>query len=100
MVIGYGSASGPDGSQLAASKAISHQYFDADREQSDIEFLVSIEARPGCLKLREVVRAMDVIRDAFPFCTLILGAFRNPMLDDDFNVTVVAPATPSGQHSA
>lgn len=99
MVIGHGSASGPDGSQFAASRAISHQFFDADREQSDIEFLVSIEARPGCLKLREVNRAMGVIRDAFPFCILIVGAFRNPLLNEDFNVTVVAPAAPSAMHS-
>jgi len=93
MVIGYGSASGPDASQLAAFKAIAHQGFDADWEQSDIEFLVSMEARPGCLKFREVNRAIGVIRDAFPFCTLIFGAFRNPVLDDDFSVTVVAPET-------
>lgn len=91
MVIGYGSAVGSNCSQLAAYQAISHPLFDADRERSDIEFLVSIEARPECLKFRDIYRAMCIIRDAFPYCVLIVGAFRNPSLNDDFLVTIVAP---------
>lgn len=94
MVVGYGSANGPDSSQLSAYRAISHPLFDADRERSDIEVLVSIEAGPERLKLREVNRVLDVIRDACPYCIQIFGAFRNPLLNDDFRITVVAPEAP------
>ena len=91
MVIGHGSANGPDGARLAAYRAISHPLFDPDRERPEYEVLVSIEAGPDRLKLREVNRVLGVIRDACPHCIQIVGALRNPLLKDDFQVTVVAP---------
>lgn len=91
MVIGHGSANGPDGARLAAYRAVSHSLFDPDRERSDCEVLVSIEAGPDRLKLREVNRVLGVIRDACPYCIQVVGALRNPLLKDDFQVTVVAP---------
>lgn len=93
-VVGYGSANGPDSSQLSAFRAISDPFFDADRERSDIKILVSIESRPDRLKLREVNRVLGVIRDVCPYCVPVFGAFRNPRLIDDFRVTVVAPQAP------
>lgn len=93
-VVGYGSANGPDSSQFSAFRAISHPFFDVDREQSDIKILVSIEARPDRLKLREVNRVLGVIRDVRPYCVPVFGALCNPRLIDDFRVTVVAPQAP------
>lgn len=94
MVVGYGSANGSDSAQLAAHRAISHFLFDADRERSDIEVLVFIEAGPGCLKMREINRVLGVIGDVLPYCIPVFGALPNPLLNDDFHVTVVAPEAP------
>ena len=91
MVLGYGSANGPDGALLAAYRAVSHPLFDADRERSDIAVLVSIEAGPEHLKLREVNRVLQVIREACPYCIQIVGVHRDPLLKGDVHVTVIAP---------
>lgn len=94
MVVGYGSANGADSAQLSAHRAISHFLFDADRERSDIEVLVFIEAGPRRLKMREINRVLGVISDALPYCIPVFGALPNPLLNDDFHVTVVAPEAP------
>lgn len=94
IVVGYGSANGSDSAQLAAYRAISHFLFDADRERSDIEVLAFIEAGPGRMKMREINRVLGVISDALPYCISVCGAIPNPLLDDDFHVTVVAPEAP------
>lgn len=94
MVVGYGSANGSDSAQLAANRAISQLLFDADRERSDIEVLAFIEAGPGRLKMREINRVLSVISDALPYCIPVFGALANPLLNDDFHVTVVVPEAP------
>lgn len=94
MVVGYGSANGSDSAQLAAYRAISHFLFDVDRERSDIEVLAFIEAGPDRLTMREINRVLGVISDALPHCIPVCGALPNPLLNDDFHVTVVAPGAP------
>lgn len=101
MVVGYGSASGAESSQLSAYRAITHPLFALDSGLARLGsgILVSIEARPDILRFREINEVLRVVQQVFPDSLLIFGAFGNRKLVDDFQVTVLAPGKPWTQSS-
>ena len=87
--IGYGSACGTDAVDFATTQAITHPLL-GTRHLCDVSaILVSIEGRSGLIKLREVSRIMNIIRDIAPESLLIFGATVNQNMSDDFRVTIM-----------
>ncbi len=87
--IGYGSAYGSNAAQIAAIQAIAHPLFGTGCLCDVSVILVSIEGRSGLIKLREVSKIMNTIRDVAPESLLIFGATENENMYDDFRVTIM-----------
>ena len=87
--IGFGSACGTDAVDFATTQAITHPLLGTSHLCDVSAILVSIEGRSGLIKLREVSKIMNIIRDTAPESLLIFGATVNENMFDDFRVTIM-----------
>lgn len=89
-IVGCGYASGSNCGEMAIRNAINNTMLGQHRLSRSSGILLSIEGKPGLLKMKEICKIIHVISDSLPDVTLIFGATPNPMLTDDFRVTLLA----------
>lgn len=94
---GFGSASGVNYAEAATRRAVTSPLFDHDQLLSASGLLVAVEGSRNSIKLRQLERVMNIIKQYASAKVHLLLSATYSNLSDDFTVSILATGLPSTQ---